>query len=95
MTYDEMFAIILAAKEGKQIQFKNHGCEWEDYCGHINFNFFAVQYRVKPEPKYQWVMQNSDGSTHLTVRYYAEEPKVAAHMKAEIVCRADWTEKYE
>lgn len=52
MTYDEMIAVLQAAKEGKKIQFKlrqESVREYEDTFPIWNFDGF--DYRVKPEQK--------------------------------------------
>lgn len=52
MTYDEMIAVLQAAKEGKKIQCKlrqESVSEYEDTFPIWNFDGF--DYRVKPEPK--------------------------------------------
>jgi hypothetical protein len=51
MTYDEMIAVIQAAKDGKVIQMLDGGV-WGDYPGQPAFDSAPIhQYRVKPEPK--------------------------------------------
>lgn len=51
MTYDEMIAVLQAAKEGKTIQtkLKRTTIEYADTKPTWNFDLF--DYRVKPEPK--------------------------------------------
>ena len=61
MTLDEMIAVLMAAKDGKVIQFRNV-CGWED-AEDVYWNFRVNEYRVKPEPEvvgfYAW--KASDG----------------------------------
>lgn len=57
MTCDEMIAVIQAYKEGKTIQYRHKLDEtatWHD-CQDIYWNFPALVYRIKPEPREFWV----------------------------------------
>jgi hypothetical protein len=60
MTHDEMIEVIQAHKDGKVIQFKrNCGvCDWTSLAKvkSPHWNFSAVKYRVKPEPKEYWLV---------------------------------------
>lgn len=52
MTYDEMIEVIQAAKEGKEIEYREKGdSEWLPAIKPC-FSFDINDYRVKPEPKY-------------------------------------------
>jgi hypothetical protein len=54
MTYDEMIAVIQAAKAGKVIERQDGAQCWVRFRG-LDFNFANYKYRVKPEPKRCWV----------------------------------------
>lgn len=55
MTHDEMIEVIQAHKEGRTIQARHRKKHpWGDV-PNPSWNFFEVQYRVKPEPKKLWV----------------------------------------
>jgi hypothetical protein len=60
MTHDEMIEVIQSHKDGKVIQFKrNCGvCDWTSLAKvkSPHWNFSAVKYRVKPEPKEYWLV---------------------------------------
>jgi hypothetical protein len=47
MTYDQMLEIIIAAKDGKEIETYQHG-NWV-VCTSPAFNFAVCSYRVKPK----------------------------------------------
>lgn len=50
----ELLPIIQAFAKGKTIQFRWKGkTEWQDTGNCVNFNPDALQYRIKPEPKYR------------------------------------------
>lgn len=75
MTHDEMIAVIQAAKEGKEIEYKNLGnCPWgriENNPG--RFDFIRFEYRVKPEPvklKEIWVTEYPPARMHLYGDYF-------------------------
>jgi hypothetical protein len=58
MTHDEMIAVIQAHKDGKVIQFRcirDRG-DWMTKKTAPNWNFDAVDYRAKPEPKEYWLV---------------------------------------
>ena len=49
-TYDEMIAVMQAARDGKQIEWRRHsGGDWEQTTPVWNWN--VCDYRIKPEPK--------------------------------------------
>lgn len=54
MTYDEMIAVIQAAKEGKAIEQYRRGRHdlgpWEPRTNGMMFDFVNYLYRIKPEP---------------------------------------------
>ena len=52
MTNEEIIAVVKAAEEGKQIQQMSKDSkrlEWHDV-DNPNWNFYVLDYRVKPEP---------------------------------------------
>lgn len=53
MTDEEILTVVQAHKDGKQIQCRSIGCdgEWEDTYS-PKWNFWANEYRIKPEPHY-------------------------------------------
>lgn len=68
MTYDEMIAVLEAAKAGKVIEVDING-EWVKTDRSL-FNFQTYEYRVKPEPKRCWVKFVEDGR----ILAYSEQP---------------------
>ena len=63
MTIDEMIAVLQAAKEGKQIQWRTRGCpaaDWDDFNDFSAMNFGVFDFRVKPEPRHFWVNEHQD-----------------------------------
>lgn len=53
MTDEEIIAVVTAHKEGKQIQQRSKGSkDWND-TDKPNWNFYVLDYRVKPESKYR------------------------------------------
>jgi hypothetical protein len=59
MTYDEMIAVLQAAKDGKKIQLRRKdepglNAQWADAQRPI-WDFFQFDYRVKLEPRTVWV----------------------------------------
>ena len=94
MTHDEMIAVIQASKEGKQIQAKTYDMgTWYNCRPKPQFDFSNWMYRIKPTPKYQYVVRNVYGETMLTCEFYSEKPE--ARMGAMVICRADWTRREE
>ena len=73
MNYDQMIAVLQAAKDGKAIQrlLKSHGSKWEDDpkppwdCG---WNFACYNYRVKPEPRVFYAVLREHGSQCVAYR---------------------------
>jgi hypothetical protein len=54
MTYDEMIAVIQAAKDGKAIEVRQVDRDtWYTYRV-TNFDFYSHVYRVKREPREWW-----------------------------------------
>jgi hypothetical protein len=51
MTHDEMIEVIQAHKDGKVIQLCDCRSNWIDMPRTPDWNFNAVDYRVKPDPK--------------------------------------------
>jgi len=94
MTTDSMIEVLQAAKEGKQIQCHSNE-SWRDCVGEPSFNFFDFDFRVKPEAKYQYVLQdNETGATYLSA--HQTKPITSDVSKGgvyKILCRADWTKK--
>jgi len=64
MTHDEIIAVVQAHKEGKTIQAKTKGgeFEWADiFANRPLWNFSSVDYRVKsepPKPREFWICCN-------------------------------------
>jgi hypothetical protein len=54
MTPKEIIQVVSAFEEGKEIQFRGHGCPWVTEPSPV-WNFFLYEYRVKPEPFECWV----------------------------------------
>jgi hypothetical protein len=52
MTHEEMIQVIMAHRDGKEIQMKSKGLgsKWFECPGPM-WNFGYVDYRVKPEPR--------------------------------------------
>lgn len=63
MTIDEMIAVLQAAKDGKEIQWRpvseRLDFPWKDSSA-TALNFADYQYRVKPEPRTIWVNEYPD-----------------------------------
>lgn len=68
--YDEMIAVIQAAKEGKPIQrlprrpFLAERVAWEAHPCDGLFNFADYGYRIKHEPRVVWVNEYSAGGSY-------------------------------
>lgn len=90
MTHDEMIAVIQAAKEGKEIEWKYVGQNdgWNPLVGstqgQVYFDFRSMEYRVKPEPvkpRQLWINEYV-GATPETPRlgrnYFGEPAKAIA-----------------
>lgn len=60
-TLDEMIAVMQAAKEGRDIQYRprNRPAEWSNACGSL-WNWVSCEYRVKTEPRDFWVNFHPD-----------------------------------
>jgi len=59
--YDEIIALMQAAKEGKHIQRRRLGyTEWSDQTGE-GWNFAEYAYRIKPEPREIWLQEIGPG----------------------------------
>lgn len=60
MTNEEIIAVVSAHIEGKQIQQRSKGSkEWHD-TEKPNWNFYVLDYRVKPENKYRTFMNTEE-----------------------------------
>lgn len=58
MTFDEMIAVLQAAKEGKQIEYRNVHREGTWLNATFNhWDFFDYEYRIKSEPRECWVAE--------------------------------------
>lgn len=58
MTIDKMITVLLAAKDGKQIEVRNRGFDhWHSFSVD---QFLWNDYRVKPEPR-EWSLELVDG----------------------------------
>jgi hypothetical protein len=60
MTHDEMIAVIQAHKDGKVIEFRQPGGEWES----LEFpmwNFTKYEFRIKTEPVEYWAGEFNGG----------------------------------
>jgi hypothetical protein len=71
MTHDEIIQVVQAHKEGKVIEFKNRHSgvtNWWPVKARPIWNFNALAYRVKPEPKEYWLVPYKN-TTGLTVFY--------------------------
>lgn len=69
MTHEQIIEVVKAHKEGKKIQCNSIGNRpsnggWIDTM-HLDdgpaFNFCDLDYRVKPEPEYVWILKNANG----------------------------------
>ena len=69
MTHEQIIEVVKAHKEGKKIQCNSIGNRlgnggWVDTM-HLDdgpaFNFSTLDYRVKQEPEYIWVLKNENG----------------------------------
>ena len=81
MNIDEMIAVLQAAKEGKKIQFRGSGHDkWEDTEEPI-WDFYEIQYRVKPEPREVWVRVRDNGCLSV-YNHLEKEAAEAAGYKA-------------
>jgi hypothetical protein len=57
MTPDEMIDVIQGYKDGKEIEYRPETVEdWYDCGGRPNWDFYASEYRIKPEPR-EWYMR--------------------------------------
>lgn len=70
MTFDEMIAVLQAAKEGKTIQVRGKGFHrWDDLSVNTipsaSFDFSAFEYRIKPTPREFWLRR---GYVYYTAR---------------------------
>lgn len=84
MTHDEMIEVIKAHKEGKKIQEKLNGAsEWRD-CSSRNFNFYAYNYRVKPEELTIYIIRNPLGVLFASLSNSWHDSKVVKEIKVEI-----------
>lgn len=69
MTHEQIIEVVKAHKEGKKIQCNSIGSRpsdsgWIDTIHLDNgpaFNFCDLDYRVKPEPEYVWILKNANG----------------------------------
>jgi hypothetical protein len=62
MTIDEMISVLQAHKDGKTTQWKakKYGGVWTD-CHNPLFNFDTWDYRIKPEPRECWIVNELPG----------------------------------
>jgi hypothetical protein len=71
MNLDEMIEVLQAAKDGKEIEFKEKDKSyWQRLCykdGSAAWNFWEYDYRIKPEPRECWVnIYSSNWMAHST-----------------------------
>jgi hypothetical protein len=82
MTIDEMAAVLEAAKDRKQIQYRCFGTsEWVDTVEPV-WNFADYEYRAKPEPvgrREWWLHLYKDG------RIKVFDPTESGHASGEIL----------
>ena len=65
MTTDQIIEVVTAFKNGKKIQYRHKHDKhaiWRDCGSNIAWQFWDVDYRVKPEPMELWVNVYDDGS---------------------------------
>ena len=65
MTPDQIIEVVTAFKNGKKIQYRHKHDKhaiWRDCSSNIAWQFWDVDYRVKPEPMELWVNVFEDGS---------------------------------
>lgn len=86
MTHEQIIEVVKAHKEGKKIQCncirnKPNNGGWTDTM-HLDdgpfFNFFDLDYRVKPEPEYVWILKNENG---YNLSFYDNEKNAIASTK--------------
>ena len=86
MTYDEMIAVIEAAKRGEEIEYRE--CERDKWRSALNpkFDFHLNEYRAKPKPKYKHYI-DLDGTCMVEIK--ALEDAVSLIDEIAVV-DADW-----
>ena len=72
MNYDQMIAVLQAAKDGKAIQMRSKvnrrtGGAWYDVTDPL-WDFAACDYRVKPEPRVFYAVLREHGSQCVAYR---------------------------
>jgi hypothetical protein len=85
MTHEQIIEVVKAHKEGKEIQCNAKTNELSKY-GWIkarlinadDFNFKELDYRVKPEPEYIWILKNENG---YNLSFYDNEKNAIAATK--------------
>lgn len=94
MTRDEArdaAAVMLAYAEGKEIQHRRWGSddEWSNFSDEASpiFEFRFNEYRVKPEPRVVWFIENGDGllSTWAANEYEANRLMLSTQRKVKFI----------
>ncbi len=96
MTIDEQLEILLAAKEGKEIEYciYNNWHTFRDAKIH-RFNFDEYKYRIKKQTKkvYLFVIKSQDNKISNTFNYYSDKQEVLKkYPNFTIIKRLDYTE---
>ena len=80
MTNKQIIAVVKAAEDGKDIQFKiGQICsEWQE-TDRPGWDFHRCVFRVKPEPLHGWILINNDDSLSSNLFY----PDQASARKAQ------------
>ena len=91
MTHEQIIEVVKAHKEGKIIQCnaKGNGLSnggWVDTM-HLDdgpiFNFCDLDYRVKPEPEYVWILKNENG---YNLSFYDNERSAMTSIRLNTSC---------
>jgi hypothetical protein len=92
------YDVIVAAAEGKVIQWNSRIHGWTDYQGSVVFAVLGFmedeQYRIKPimVDKWKWAYKEVDGVEEFTSRLYASEEEIK---KVYHMCEFEWLVKLE
>lgn len=96
MKSEEMITVIQACQAGKQIQSRPKGTDrkWEDLEAHPSWDFSLAEYRVKPEPRREELIETLRELLEVEFRHSTREATDSArryaHAKAlEILTKAE------
>ena len=87
MTFDELIAVLQAAKAGKIIQRPIGNGKYEDATDFV-FSVDRAKFRIKPEPRTIWVPESAIPNSTSMVSWadiYSDDDKQTTDVRAKLV----------